>query len=197
MTKIFTFKDSELNLKAVVQNSIIGIGGKVYFDCEVENFTNVTIKTLKISLQELYIFVKHKEYVTKVIEKVKHTESETCSIKSGEKQKFDFVVDVPNDIVSLEFSSIVARQYVVVICAKLPIPHRNLDLWIPLQIGDVIDTHTVSDTNAELETYTETKSIVNDDHVVNGGPSTSEGPPTYWEAMSEEKDDFFALVDKK
>lgn len=186
LTKIFSRKNHELGLKAVIQDSVIETGGKVYFNCEVENLTNINIKALEISLQEVYTFMKNNYSQTTVIEHVKYTDSKTCSIKSGEKTTFDFVIDVPSDKVSLEHSQIIFRKYFVEIVAKIPFPHRNLALLIPLQIGHILESemHLV-------------RTLVSDVNVRASAAFSSENPPTYWEAMGEEKADMYENLDEE
>lgn len=186
LTTIFSSKNHIVNLKAVIQDSVIEIGGKIDFNCEVENLTNINIKALEIRLLEVYTFMKNNYTKTKVTEYVKHTDSKTSSIKTGEKQTFDFVIDVPSDKVSVEHSQIIFRKYFVEILARLPIPHRNFPLTIPLQIGHILDS----------EMHLVPTLVASDVNVEAGGASSFEEPPTYWEAMGEEKADVFDNLDE-
>lgn len=186
LTNMFSCKNHVVNLKAVIQDSVIEAGGKVSLSCEVQNLTNIKIKALEVKLLEVYKFKKTNNCETHIVEYVPNTDTKIDSIKIGEEKTFDFVIDVPSNRVSLEHSQIISRKYFVGILAKLPFPHGDLSLAIPLQIGDILEcemhlvpTLMVSKVNVDFE-----------------GASTSKGPPMYWEAMREESPDIYENLDE-
>lgn len=168
-----------VTLKASIQDSMINVGGKVKFECEVENLTKLTVKSLKIKLIEVKSF--HRSYssksVAKVTKDVKGTDESTPSISQGQTQSFNFECNVPHDKVSLENSKIVSRKYYVKILAVLPAPHNDVVLKIPLQIGNIDDDGLLSETACGGASGVENQSVLLD------------APPSYWQVMGEDKDD--------
>ncbi|KAJ2950269.1 hypothetical protein O0L34_g11632 [Tuta absoluta] len=118
----------------------------------------------------MYIFTEPKKLtvVKTHEEKVQDTSSKTGVLKSGKTQHYEFEINVPADKTSIENSKIVLRKYVVLIKVVLPVPHQNVLLKIPVQIGDVIRE---------------------DGLICEVLEQNLEEPPTYWEVMAESKYD--------
>lgn len=164
--QLFKSKNSIVNIKANIGNSVIRPGGKVEIDYELFNDTNLVLSGVETKVIEVYTF-KSKAEMTSDVE---NTESKTGPVKSDEKQIERVSIQVPSDKSTLQFARIASRDYFVCITADLPFPHRNVVLKIPLEIGEEIQM-TESEQN-----------------------EPNDPPPSYWEVMGEEKKekrDFF------
>ncbi|KAM3963634.1 LOW QUALITY PROTEIN: uncharacterized protein ACR2FA_002157 [Aphomia sociella] len=176
--KIFQLfsKNKSINIKANIPNSVISTGGKIEFSYEVTNDTNLTIKGVETKLVELYTFTASKMKKVQKQKNIADTDSKTGST-GGKKQMMDTVINVPSERISLEYSNLVAREYFVQLEVLIPFPHWNAMLKIPVQIGDRTD-------------------------FIQEGVQEDEPPPSYWEAMADEKekgedfDDFEEIKEK-
>ncbi|XP_049868193.1 uncharacterized protein LOC126368326 [Pectinophora gossypiella] len=172
LAQIFSAKKRIVYIKTSTESCVIAPGGTIRFYCEINNDTNIDIKALKTKLIEVYSFyttsrIQNQHFVHQ--EKVKFTNCKTTQIKRGRSETFDFKIDVPADLCSIENTTIVKRQYFIWVETVLPIPHRNVLQKIEVQIGNLVG----EDINVDNSDF----GIHND------------APPSYWEAMSEEKKD--------
>ncbi|CAD0200054.1 unnamed protein product [Chrysodeixis includens] len=159
LTQPFSCRKSIVYIKANILDSMIPVGGTISFQYEVINDTNVTIKSVISRLMELHKFVISRPMLT--YEDIEGTDAKTGALKPGESKSFDVQFSVPSYLVSLDHSKIISRQYQVVVTARMPMPHRDVNLVIPIQIGDAVVREDIT-----------------------------EPPPSYWEAMGEvTKDD--------
>lgn len=158
--QLFTKKPSIVNIKANIQSCVYASGGSVLLNYEVFNQTNLNLKGVKTKLVETYTFTTRGHRKIQVSNEVHDTESKTGSIASGASSNVDVSINIPFDIGSLEYSNMVSRDYFVYITAVIPFPHINAALKIPIQVGD----------------YKEPNSENLDDP-----------PPSYWEAMADDK----------
>ena len=158
LLQLFSSKVSTVIMKADILNSIIKNGGKIEIESEIQNDTTVNIKNVEVKLLEMHTFKVKGLRDVKAWVDVPNCETKTGSVKSGATLHMPVDIIVPSDIVSLDNSNIVSRDYVVRITAALPMPHRNVVLDIPVQIGDSVQREEFCDP-----------------------------PPTYWEAMGESK----------
>lgn len=182
LNNFFSSQQQIVTLKVSMHDSVINIGGKVIFECEVENLTKLIVKSLNIKLIEVYRFYKSfKDFIgnaTKVSKDVEGTVKATTSISQGQTHSFNFELNIPHDVqISLENSKVVSRKYYVKITAVLPSPNKDVVLKIPLQIGCTGDDKLLSENAC-------------------GGPSSVYNqsvllgaPPSYWEVMGEDNDD--------
>lgn len=159
LTQPFSCRKSIVHIKANVIDSIIPIGGTVRFQYEVINDTNININSVISRLVEIHTFALSRSVIT--YEDIEGTDAKTGTLKPGESKSFDIQFAVPSYLVSLEHSKIISRRYQVVVTARMPLPHRDVNLIIPIQIGDAVVREDITDP-----------------------------PPSYWEAMGEvTKDD--------
>ncbi|KAJ8730542.1 hypothetical protein PYW08_001955 [Mythimna loreyi] len=158
LLQLFSSKSSTVIMKANILNSVITNGGKIEVQSEIQNDTNINIKAVEIKLVEMHTFKATGHTDVKAYEDVPNCDSKTGSIQSGATQDMPIDIIVPSDKVSLDNSKIVSRDYLVRITAILPMPHRNVVLDIPVQIGDNVQREEICDP-----------------------------PPSYWEAMGETK----------
>lgn len=178
----FSSEQQMVTLKASIYDSVINIGGKVKFDCEVENLTKLTVKSLNIKLIEVRRFYKSTtDFIgnaTKVSKDVEGTVETTGSISQGQTQSFNLELNVPHTVqASLENSRVVSRKYFVKISAILPSPNKDVIVKIPLQIGCIDDDELFSEIACGSTSNIHNQSVLLD------------APPTYWEVMGEDKDE--------
>ncbi|XP_022814538.1 uncharacterized protein LOC111348229 [Spodoptera litura] len=160
----FSSKIRTIHLKGNILTSVIPHGGKIQIQCDIHNDTDLDLNWVEVNLTQVYKFKIIQNYKEiRFFDDVKPCYNKTQAIERGAKHKVLFEFDVPFGCVSLEHSDLVSREYIVTIIAKVPMPHRNVKLSIPVQIGD---------------------------NMVFRHQEVGEAPPTYWEAMGEgEKDD--------
>ncbi|CAD0200053.1 unnamed protein product [Chrysodeixis includens] len=91
-----------------------------------------------------------------VTKTVKGTAKDHPGIKEKSESTATYVVSTLMDLFSIQNSAIIAKEYKVKITLKLPFPHKNATLELPVVIDKV---HYETDDN----------------------------PPSYWQAMYEEK----------
>lgn len=177
LMQLFSNKEQIVALKATIQNSVISVGGTVKVECLVENLTTHTIKCLFAELMEVHRF--YKSVTSKGFEVPTDTVATieaTTTINPGQSQSFHFEFNVPHHKVSLENSKVVSRNYFVIIEAFLPLPHMPAVVKIPLQIGSIDDDGLLSEAAGGMTSG-------------NGQSAFTDIPPSYWEAMGEDKDD--------
>ncbi|CAB3244680.1 unnamed protein product [Arctia plantaginis] len=169
---ICSCKTSNINIKATILNSVIPLGGKIILNYEVENKSNVLVKSVETKLVEIHTF-KAAGYSNVKIEKdIPDTDCKTSAVNCGDTQRMPVEINVLSDIHSLANATIVLRDYFVRIVVQLPIPHINAVLDVPVQIG-AIDSESTA--GAAFQP-------ISDDNVPSIDP-----PPSYWEAMGETK----------
>lgn len=161
LTQWFSSKKSTVTLKGTMEKCIFNLGEIINFNYEVTNDTNIIIKGVKTKVVEKYRFTSHSGHTVLIEDNVDGSDSKTGIISCGSSKNMDIQIPLLSNLNSLDHSNMVSRDYFVVITVYLPIPHRNLVLYIPVQIG--------------AKHY----EILNSD----------ESPPSYWEAMGEQEKD--------
>lgn len=178
LNQLFSSGQQTVTLKVCIHDSVIIVGGNVNFKCEVENLTKITVKSLKVKLIEKCRFYQSLNgSCVKLSKDVEGTVKATASISQGQTHSFNFELNLPYDKVSIENSKVMSRKYYVKILAVLPLPHKDVVLKIPLQIGCVNDEELLSDT------------ACGGTLPVHNQPELLDAPPSYWEVMGEDKDD--------
>lgn len=116
------------------------------------NDTDVTIKEVETKLVEKYIFTSHGGQRVKLRSDIgiDITDSKIDNINCFSTKNFDIEIPLPSELTSFDHSEMVSRNYFVVITVVLPIPHRNVVLKIPVQIGVEGQEVLSSDDNASL-----------------------------------------------
>lgn len=170
LMRLFSRKNAIVGIKATILNSVIPTGSKIHVNYEIKNDTNVVIGCVETKLIEVYSFKAQGHAELNHHEVVPNTTVRLGSIDGGVTRTWPLGLDPPIDRLSLQNSKIVARNYLVRITAELPMPHRNVVLDIPVQIGTLpvinLPEHTVELPTAPPITY-------------------EDPPPSYWEAMGE------------
>ncbi|XP_075974076.1 uncharacterized protein LOC142975230 [Anticarsia gemmatalis] len=171
LMRLFSRKNAIVSIKASIMNSVIPAGGTVFVNYEIKNDSNVVIKSIETKLVEMFTFKANGHKEVKAYEDVHDTDSKTGSINCDMIEHMPLELTVPMGRFSLQNSKLVARDYLVRIIAELPMPHRNVVLDIPIQVGRfpqgaVLGTENVGEPIACAMTY-------------------DDPPPSYWEVMGE------------
>lgn len=164
-------KSSNINIKATILNSVIPFGGKILLNYEVENKSNVIVKSVETKLVEIHTFKAAGYTHVKMEKDIPETDSKASSVDCGDTQKMPVEINVSSDLHSLANATIVSRDYFVRIVVQLPMPHINAVLDVPVQIG-VIDGDSAA--GPAFQQYP-------------GDVPSIDPPPSYWEAMGETK----------
>ncbi|XP_038217712.1 uncharacterized protein LOC119836455 [Zerene cesonia] len=130
---IFSRRDSVINLKATILNSVVRAGGNVQFLYELANHSNVKIKYVKMKIVEYIEFKKSRRSVS-FYRDLDATETKTGSIQSGNTQQMTVEISVPDDALTIDSCKLAARDYYVYIVVALPLPHINFYLRMPIQV---------------------------------------------------------------
>lgn len=163
LLRFFSRKNANINMKATIQNSVIPISGQIHIDYEIKNDSNVPITCIEIKLIEIYTFKVQGHAKVKVCEDVPNTGAKIGRISCGILKPLVVDISVPIDKATLQNSNLIKRDYVVRTKATLPMPHRNIVLDIPVEIGPI--NNFIS------------KNVPNELNV------TPTAPSTYWETM--------------
>ncbi|CAB3238742.1 unnamed protein product [Arctia plantaginis] len=137
LLRFFSRKNAFINMKATIQNSIIPIGGQVHIDYEIKNDSNVPISCIETKLVEIYTFKVQGHSKVKACEDVPNTGAKIGRIDCGILKPLAIDMNVPIDRATLQNSKVIKRDYVVRTKVTLPMPHRNIVLDIPVEIGPI------------------------------------------------------------
>ncbi|CAH0755701.1 unnamed protein product [Diatraea saccharalis] len=152
-----------LHLKACIKCSVLEPGATVEIAYELQNNTNKTIEAIETKLVSIYKFYYSEKSHIKKLVNIQNTDSKTTAVKIGETSESTLEIEIPSDLYCIDDSKLVSREYVVTMTVCVPVPHKNMQLDIPIQVGK-----TIIDTKSESE-----KNI-----------TEQESPPSYWEAMN-------------
>lgn len=167
---LFSSKKGIVNLKATIANSVLRPGENVQIDYEIENDTNVEIKKVSVRLLEVDKYTSQGGLEVKVQSEVDGTKFQHESISSGDTVKFTAEINVPELCASIDHSNIIARDYCLMSTVVMPMPHINVILEMPIQVVDILSQSFQECSISSTAEY-----------------SPDDAPPTYWEAMGEEK----------
>lgn len=190
----FTKGQSIVDIKAIVQSSVVLPGGKLEIAYEVQNDTNLVVKAIKTKLVEIYDFFYDKYYpMCQMTHNVTDLDSKTSAVKSRDTFKSAVEIMLPFELHNMVHSQLVKRSYVFLITAKLPSPHRDVKLEIPLEIGNPVHIEDISNDRPQI-VYPTTEDCVSDKNASMGAAGTSCGPPpSYWQSIEER--DSLSLVE--
>ncbi|XP_035434375.2 arrestin domain-containing protein 17-like [Spodoptera frugiperda] len=184
LLQLFSSKTSTLIMKAEILNSVIPKGGKIQIKSEIQNDTNIVVNSVKIQLMEVIKVKARGHEEVKFYDEIPECESKTGTIQSEATQIMPIDIIVPDNRISLQNSEIISRNFVVKITVDLPMPHRDVVLEIPVQIGDYYERDNLSPDLPDKNWMSRVGDV--------GAASASaadDPPPTYWEAMGEGKKD--------
>ncbi|CAB3243015.1 unnamed protein product [Arctia plantaginis] len=167
LVRLFSSQNGLINIKATILNSALAIGGKIVLHYEVKNDSHVIVKSVQTKLIQAYMFKADGRSAMNYEEDVPSTEAKITSIDSQTTRTECIDIQLPSNIYNLENSKLLSRYYFVRLIAQLPLPHGNVVLNIPVQIG----VKENANDNKMAQDY---EDIIDDDP-----------PPSYWEVMGE------------
>lgn len=168
-TQLFGSNENTIKVKAVIDKSFLTPGSPAQIMLSIQNYSKINIKEVSTNLIELIGYKS--DHGTDIVleEKIRSSNSKTQPIKAGDTEDCVLTVSTKTDMHTLKTSSIIERGYCIYINTKLPLPHRDFIIRIPIEI---IQSNEVN------EHEDETVSVVED------------GPPSYWEVMEEDLYEF-------
>lgn len=135
LCRLISSSPRTVKIRANVESCVLAPGTKIELNYEVHNNTNLVIKSVETKLIEVHSFKARSNRKIQNFKDVPDTDTKTASINSGDHQTMLIIMNLPPDIMSLENSKIVQREYAVKITVDLPMPHFNIVFEIPVQIG--------------------------------------------------------------
>ncbi|KAJ8730550.1 hypothetical protein PYW08_001963 [Mythimna loreyi] len=167
LCSLFSSKKREISLDAVLDKEFLNPGreGQISFAVKNNSDVVVSIKT-ELLCKTNYTLPKSKKTFKK--KKVVHFSTvETPKIpESSQISNMSSMIPVDPDICTVRYSNILNREYKLRVTLKVPCPHVNSSVEIPVFIGESVEE------NAGVEgEFNE----------------PLEAPPTYWESMQEFK----------
>ncbi|KAJ8730548.1 hypothetical protein PYW08_001961 [Mythimna loreyi] len=168
--KPFSSKGQEIMLEAVVDKGYVTPYGERNISFNVINKSDAifSIKTQLVSKTKYRADFNGK--LTK--KKILHS----CTVQTpeipdnSESNMFNIMQLAANNLCTVRHSEIISREYALKVTLKLPLPHVNSSVDIPIFIGEIPNRYSEEASTAV-------------------GESMSEMPPPYWEAMHEGKND--------
>ncbi|CAH0702211.1 unnamed protein product [Spodoptera exigua] len=183
LLQLFSSKTSTLIMKAEILSSVVPKGGKIEIKSEIKNDTNIVVNGVKIQLLEVIKVKPNGHGEVKFYDEIPECESKTGTIQPEATQIMPIDIIVPPNKISLQNSDIISRDFVVRITTDLPMPHRDVVLEIPVQIGDYFVRNNPPQ---ELQDKNWPPGVGDG---ASASASADDPPPTYWEAMGEGKKD--------
>lgn len=175
---LFSSRKSVINLKAEIEKSFLRAGDSAKLSFVVTNHSKVVIPSIQIELLSVTTYTSTSGRQKRVFYTVSNSKHNTASIPDSSKSNLNALVRIPNDIFSVQHSKIISKEWMLRVIIKLPMPHINASVDIPIVVARV-DTSVNEVTKAV------------DDGVK---PSKSDdAPPSYWEVMTEGDEKLFAL----
>lgn len=168
LTSLIGGRKNDIKLQVTLNQSVTLPGSCLQLLFAIENNTNINIPKIKTGILRTEILRSDCNRV-QVFEKIlKVCKSETPSIDKGASANLSSVIEIPNDVYTVEHSRIISRDYKLIVTVKIPGFHRNAELIIPLTLGEIMTT-----TAPVYPVYVPTP--------------VADEPPSYWEVMEEEK----------
>ncbi|GBP27333.1 Arrestin domain-containing protein 5 [Eumeta japonica] len=161
-----------IRLKAVIEKSILIPGDKARLQIEVQNDSTTGITAIETQLIKKVTHISNSGKRHRRHHPVEYAKSVTAGVKEKCCENFTNTILIPDTDYTIQHSKILKLDYVLMIKAKLPFPHLNLSLEIPVVIGEVEQRGAAG---ARRERPAEPAS------------APDEPPPSYWEAMREDK----------
>lgn len=153
-----------INIKATIKQSLIAAGENAVIAFTIENKSKIKTLGILICLVETLTYTANsgeKKFITMA---VKDCKKQFNLIGAGEV-KIQTRLPIAMTCKTIQNSKVVSRDYKLNITLRLPMPHIDAHLEIPIEIGDE---------ETEIEVAHDTTS--------------DDSPPTYWEVMAEDDD---------
>ncbi|KAL0892578.1 hypothetical protein ABMA27_015675 [Loxostege sticticalis] len=172
---------SIVNIKATVQSSVLLPGGKLEIAYEVQNNSNLVVEAIKTNLFVAYDFYASKTHIVKQTRRIKDLESKSGAVKSRDSFKSSCEFMLPPDLHNItQYSKLVKRGYFFLITVKLPSPYHDVNLRIPLEIGNPVYNTVVSN-----ELHQKADNLAVKDRYIESAGTSHDPPPSYWQSIED------------
>lgn len=191
--------NDDIDLKVIVSNTFVKPSDNAELCLQVTNNTKYSIHKLIISLYQV-VTLRDDMGRTKVISKeIKESRQKTNKVGKNNYTCMYATVPIPSNSNTIR-SRVISKDYKIVVAISIPHIKRENSLDIQLTVvGALADFDNEVATIASIATIATIASaptmalnegigsIVNNNHVMENAECLPERPPTYWEAISEEK----------
>lgn len=167
LTSFFSSKKNCISLKATISKSLLLRNEEADLRYEVNNNSSANVPKIKTRVKSITT-MRSDCGRSDVYDDTTDCHCETDEISSRTEKDFIIKLRIPMDAYTVQFSRIITREYKILVTVNVSGFHRDAHLEIPVQIGEPMMSNMV---------------LVRDmSQVVENEP-----PPSYWEAMEEEK----------
>ncbi|KAJ8730544.1 hypothetical protein PYW08_001957 [Mythimna loreyi] len=125
---------SNIDIKGEIEKTFLTPGDKIKLKLTINNNTDVLI-TINTKLIENYIYVSEDETTNVVSMPLENTQSSITIVEKSFSVITCIVPTLPT-LYSIQNSKILSREYKVRVTAKLPNPKDNVDVEVPVVIGE-------------------------------------------------------------
>lgn len=167
LTELFSTSKGVINVRAILFKSLLKPEENIEVIYDINNESNVNIPEITCNLVEFITYTDNYGNKATRIKKIKQCKTAIKNVDPRSSKSCRVNIATIADIVSIHHSEVLNRDYKLVVNIKLPMPHLNAQLEIPLNIGYT----SYEDTPAQ-----ETCEVM----------QLADQPPSYWEAMEEE-----------
>ncbi|GBP27329.1 Arrestin domain-containing protein 3 [Eumeta japonica] len=167
----FNNNNSLIKMKVTIKKSILAPGEMAELHVEIQNNSDTKIFGLETQLSYSVTHICDSGYKRQRTYEVRGAKSETRGVKEKCTSNLTTAVQIPKGHFTVQHSRIVQRQYKLQVKAKIPFPHFNLLLDIPVLIGD-----------AGVEEAEEMKEGLSYAEAAAAG-----APPSCWQVMQEDR----------
>lgn len=143
-----------IHLKAEIEKCLIKPGENIQIKVTVDNQTDVTIKGIRTAVIEKTTYTSTGGFKQTDNPEVLNCSVETEPIPANDVKIMVCVVPTILDLYSIQNAKVIAREYFVRVTVKLPMPHRDDFVNMPIVIGDINETNeAISELKKDLENF--------------------------------------------
>lgn len=162
--QLFSSKKSVVYLKATVKKLSVVASETVAIDFEIDNRSKIIVTCIKVVLVERVTYKANCGNAKWSEKEIKNCKVESDRIGPG-GAKISMALPTTLGLMSIQNSKVLSRDYRMKVILRLPMPHIDASLDIPIIIGDKRE---------EVELAQEVLE-----------PIPNDPPPSYWEVMAE------------
>lgn len=176
--QFFGKSDGDIKFKGTLKNSIVNAGEEALIEYGITNTSAIKIKKVSINLIEKLTYISQRGYKKKNRKKIDGCKTTIEDIHKRNIEMFNITIPTLEKLHSIQHSKIFKREYFIVAVVKLPLPHRNIELKIPLLIED-----SITSSKDKLK-------ICFNEEGESSFERAEDAPPSYWEVMEEDQKEF-------
>uniref|UniRef100_A0A2A4JR69 Arrestin C-terminal-like domain-containing protein n=1 Tax=Heliothis virescens TaxID=7102 RepID=A0A2A4JR69_HELVI len=127
---------SKVRVNAEIDKVLLAPGENFNLRLTIYNDSNVSL-VIKTELLTHFTYISSTGHEMVVMDPIEATKSNSTKIKAGSKTELVCNVPTLTSLYSIQHSKILVGQYKVRVMVKLPFPHVNAAVAIPVEIGEV------------------------------------------------------------